>query len=65
MTSVYVESETPASWYDLEKSCSASRGHLVSLSDEVLEAALADEAEVFSYWSGGNICPNSPGTKSV
>jgi len=31
--SFYVETDQPGSWWDLETSCVASQGHLVSVSD--------------------------------
>lgn len=58
---LYVESEHPGSWADLEASCQASGGFLVSLSDPALERAVAGGTGLGSFWCGGNMCPDSPG----
>eukprot|EP00095_Tigriopus_kingsejongensis_P002761 maker-scaffold1543_size36305-snap-gene-0.6 protein:Tk02761 transcript:maker-scaffold1543_size36305-snap-gene-0.6-mRNA-1 annotation:"predicted protein" len=58
--SLYVETSLPDHWLDLETECIASGGHLVSLDHYYLEEALARRVNLSSYWSGGNICPNSP-----
>ena len=61
-TSVFVQSQSPDNWADLEDACSASGGHLVSLNNLELEERLAEVAAVFGgkfksdYWSGGNMC---------
>lgn len=58
---LYVETSLPDQWEDLESECISSGGHLVSLDHYYLEEALARNTNLSSYWSGGNICSNSPG----
>lgn len=57
---LYVETSLPDQWEDLESECISSGGHLVSLDHYYLEEALARNTNLSSYWSGGNICSNSP-----
>ncbi|XP_059099117.1 uncharacterized protein LOC131893169 isoform X5 [Tigriopus californicus] len=57
---LYMETSLPDQWGNLESECVSSGGHLVSLDHYYLEEALARNTNLSSYWSGGNICPNSP-----
>ena len=51
----------PNSWPDLEEECQMSGGNLVSLVKPSLESSLAENLMLSSFWSGGNMCPDSPG----
>ena len=64
-TRIYVESLLPSSWSGLESSCVSSGGHLVSLTSEELEEAIAYTTTLPNYWGGGNMCPDSPGKERV
>lgn len=58
--SVFAETFNPDTWNSLEDYCQSSQGHLVSLTDNELEKELAKRSKLNSFWSGGNICPDSP-----
>ena len=58
-TSVFIRTQSPDNWAQLEDACSASGGHLVSLNSLELEEKLAEATAATStsdYWSGGNMC---------
>jgi len=56
-----VETRHPGSWWDLEDSCTSSLGHLVSVEDQDTEHSLVSATGgLHSFWSGGNMCPDSP-----
>ena len=48
--------------------CRAGGGELASLGrgpDTAVEAAIMERVGVSDWWSGGNICPDSPGGCSL
>ena len=48
--------------------CRAGGGELASLGrgpDTAVEAAIMERVGVSDWWSGGNICPDSPGACSL
>ncbi len=55
-TSIYVQTSAPDSWDNLETTCLASSGHLVSLNNYDLEEILGDATDLDDYWCGGNMC---------
>ncbi len=59
-TSLYVETMHPGSWSQLERSCQASGGFLISLASEKVEREIVGKTELPSFWCGGNMCPDSP-----
>ena len=52
----------PDTWHDLEAKCKSSGGgHLVSLDHYEVEEALAHKTNLSHFWTGGNMCSDSPG----
>lgn len=59
---VYRRLEVARSWQDSETQCSQAGGHLVSLGRAPgLETQLLSSLPLSDIWTGGNICPDSPG----
>ncbi len=58
--SVYVQTQIPDSWSNLETACQSSGGHLLTVENRALERQIAENAEFKNYWCGGNICPDTP-----
>jgi hypothetical protein len=63
-TSVYAETVNPDQWSNLEAFCDASNGHLVSLTDMKIEKEIAKRSTLSNFWTGGNICQDSPAPKN-
>ena len=59
---VYRRLEVARSWGDSQLQCSQAGGHLVSLGQSPeLESLLLSTIPLSDIWTGGNICPDSPG----
>ena len=59
---VYRRLEVARSWQDSQRQCSQAGGHLVSLGQSPdLEQLLLSTLPLSDIWTGGNICPDSPG----
>ena len=59
---VYRRLEVARSWQDSQGQCSQAGGHLVSLGQSPdLERLLLSTIPLSDIWTGGNICPDSPG----
>ena len=61
VSSVYSVSEVASSWDQAEDTCVAGGGHLVSLGNMVEETRVMEAIDVTDIWTGGNMCPDSPG----
>ncbi|CAB4064496.1 unnamed protein product [Lepeophtheirus salmonis] len=59
-TEIYVPTGFPSIWSHLNDHCLMSRGHLVSLDRSGLDGSLWDLSSFQDFWTGGNICRNSP-----
>ncbi len=57
---IFVQDRIPRSWQNSEYHCRASGGHLVSLDSDEVETSLASETSLLDFWSGGNLCKNTP-----
>ena len=59
---VYRRLEVARSWGESQLQCSQAGGHLVSLGhNPELESLLLSTIPLSDIWTGGNICPDSPG----
>lgn len=61
---MFVESTSPESWDILEGRCRSSGGHLVSLEHQDIEESITSMTNLTDFWSGGNICRDSPGIQT-
>ena len=49
-------------WSRSQEECEAAGGHLASLGHDVgVEVKILETVGVSDWWTGGNICPDSPG----
>ena len=59
---VYRRLEVARSWQDSQLQCRRAGGDLVSLGQSAeLESLLLSSLPLSDFWTGGNICPDSPG----
>ena len=62
---VYRRLEVARSWTESQEECGRGGGHLVSLGHTPgLESLLLNTLPLSDIWTGGNICPDSPGNES-
>ena len=59
---VYRRLEVARSWQDSQAQCRQAGGHLISLGHSPhLETLVLSTIPLSDIWTGGNICPDSPG----
>ena len=59
---VYRRLEVAGTWSRSQAECEAAGGHLASLGHDVgVEVKIMETVGVSDWWTGGNICPDSPG----
>ena len=59
---VYRRLEVAGTWSRSQEECEAAGGHLASLGHDVgVEVKILETVGVSDWWTGGNICPDSPG----
>ena len=62
---VFRRLDVARSWAESEAECRRGGGHLLSLGhSEHLETLVLTSLPLSDIWTGGNICPDSPGTVS-
>ena len=60
---VYHQLGVARDWHQSEMECRAGSGHLVSLGNEAEEQMVMAGVQMSDIWTGGNMCPDSPGLK--
>ena len=60
---VYHVDHVARTWHEAEQMCLNSGGHLLSLGNVEEESRVMSSLSVSDMWTGGNMCPDSPGTK--
>ena len=60
-THVYSVDNVARTWHEAEHECVASGGHLVSLANVEEEGMVLSSLSLSDIWTGGNMCPDSPG----
>ena len=58
---VYHVDHVARTWHEAEQMCLNSGGHLLSLGNVEEESRVMSSLSVSDMWTGGNMCPNSPG----
>ena len=58
---IYTQLVIARTWTESQRECLAGLGHLVSLGNRTEEKKILGGVSMSDIWTGGNICPDSPG----
>ena len=64
-TTIYTQLVVARTWTESQQECLAGLGHLVSLGNITEERLILEGVSMSDIWTGGNICPDSPGRLQV